>query len=63
KGLLSAVIHQQIGGLKSCMGYTGSKDIQTMRPEPTFVQITGAGFNESNVHNFTITKEQPNYQS
>ncbi|MFV9972806.1 MAG: IMP dehydrogenase [Francisella endosymbiont of Hyalomma asiaticum] len=63
KGLLSAVIHQLIGGLKSSMGYTGSKDIQTMRTEPTFVQITGAGFNESHVHNVTITKEPPNYQS
>ncbi|MDE4992610.1 IMP dehydrogenase, partial [Francisella tularensis] len=39
-GLLSAVIHQLIGGLKSRMGYTGSKDIQTMRTEPTLVQIT-----------------------
>lgn len=63
KGLLSAVIHQLIGGLKSSMGYTGSKDIQTMRTQPTFVQITGAGFNESHVHNVTITKEPPNYQS
>ncbi|MDE4961606.1 IMP dehydrogenase, partial [Francisella tularensis] len=62
-GLLSAVIHQLIGGLKSSMGYTGSKDIQTMRTEPTFVQITGGGFNESHVHNVTITKEPPNYQS
>ncbi|AXA33643.1 IMP dehydrogenase [Francisella adeliensis] len=63
KGLLAAVIHQLIGGVRSSMGYTGSKDIQTMRTEPTFVQITGAGFNESHVHNVTITKEPPNYQS
>ena len=63
KGLLAAVIHQLIGGLKSSMGYTGSKDIDTMRTEPSFVQITGAGFNESHVHNVTITKEPPNYQS
>ena len=63
KGLLAAVIHQLIGGLKSSMGYTGSKDIETMRTEPSFVQITGAGFAESHVHNVTITKEPPNYQS
>jgi IMP dehydrogenase len=63
KGLLSAVIHQLIGGLKSSMGYTGSKDIHEMRTKPTFVQITGAGFKESHVHNVTITKEPPNYQS
>ncbi|MBK2026466.1 IMP dehydrogenase [Francisella philomiragia] len=63
KGHLAAVIHQLIGGLRSSMGYTGSKDIQTMRTEPTFVQITGAGLKESHVHDVTITKEPPNYQS
>ena len=62
KGLVSAVIHQLIGGLKSSMGYTGSKDIDTMRVEPTFVQITNAGASESHVHDVTITKEPPNYQ-
>ncbi|MDE4980392.1 IMP dehydrogenase, partial [Francisella tularensis subsp. holarctica] len=61
KGLLSAVIHHLIGGLKSSMGYTVSNDIQTMRTEPTFVQITGAGFKKYKVHNYTITKEPPNY--
>lgn len=63
KGHLAAVIHQLIGGLRSSMGYTGSKDIQTMRTEPTFIQITGAGLKESHVHDVTITKEPPNYQS
>lgn len=62
KGHLAAVIHQLIGGLRSSMGYTGSKDILTMRTEPTFVQITGAGLKESHVHDVTITKEPPNYQ-
>ena len=63
KGLLTAVLHQLIGGLRSSMGYTGSADILTMQTVPTFVQITGAGYNESHVHNVTITKEPPNYQS
>jgi len=63
KGSLNAVIHQLIGGLRSSMGYTGSKDITTMKTEPTFKQITSAGFSESHVHNVIITKEPPNYQS
>lgn len=63
KGLLTAVLHQLIGGLRSSMGYTGSADIFTMQTVPTFVQITSAGYNESHVHNVTITKEPPNYQS
>ena len=62
KGLLTAVIHQLMGGLKSSMGYTGSHNIEEMRTKPTFVEISGAGFNESHVHNITITKEPPNYQ-
>jgi IMP dehydrogenase len=34
-----------------------------MRTESRFVQITGAGFRESHVHDVTITKEAPNYRS
>ncbi|WP_116963216.1 IMP dehydrogenase [Fastidiosibacter lacustris] len=62
KGTLAAVIHQLIGGLRAGMGYTGCSNIQEMRTKPTFVKITGAGFNESHVHNVMITKEPPNYQ-
>lgn len=62
KGTLSAVIHQLIGGLRAGMGYTGCATITEMNTKPTFVKITGAGFNESHVHNVMITKEPPNYQ-
>jgi IMP dehydrogenase len=31
KGPLSAIIYQMMGGLRSAMGYTGSRDIETMR--------------------------------
>ncbi len=61
KGLLSNVIHQMLGGLRASMGYTGAKDIQTMRSQTQFVQITSAGMLESHVHNVSITKEAPNY--
>ncbi|MDA0910913.1 MAG: IMP dehydrogenase [Proteobacteria bacterium] len=62
KGTLAAVIHQLIGGLRAGMGYTGCATILEMNTKPTFVKITGAGFNESHVHNVMITKEPPNYQ-
>lgn len=62
KGSLSAVIHQLIGGLRAGMGYTGCATIEEMKIKPTFVRITGAGFNESHVHDILITKEPPNYQ-
>ncbi len=63
KGSLVAIVHQLMGGLRSSMGYTGSKDIPTMRTRPQFVRITGAGMRESHVHDVTITKEAPNYRS
>jgi IMP dehydrogenase len=62
KGSMVAVVHQLMGGLRSSMGYTGCVDIETMRTEPQFVRITGAGMKESHVHDVTITKEAPNYR-
>ena len=62
KGWMEAVVHQMMGGLRQSMGYTGSKDIETMRTKPKFVQITTAGVNESHVHDVSVTKEAPNYR-
>jgi len=59
---MEAVVHQMMGGLRQSMGYTGSKDIETMRIKPKFVQITTAGVNESHVHDVSVTKEAPNYR-
>ena len=61
KGPLSAIVEQMMGGLRSAMGYTGSKDIEVMRSVPRFVRVTSAGMLESHVHDVSITKEAPNY--
>ena len=63
KGLLKVIIHQQMGGLRSAMGLTGCATIDELRTKAQFVRITSAGFHESHVHDVTITKEAPNYQS
>ena len=63
KGLLKGIIHQQMGGLRSAMGLTGCATIDELRTKAQFVRITSAGFHESHVHDVTITKEAPNYQS
>jgi IMP dehydrogenase len=63
KGMLNAVVHQLIGGLRAAMGYTGSGNIDDMRTKPNFVRLTSAGVRESHVHDVTITKEPPNYRS
>lgn len=61
KGPLKGVLHQLIGGLRSCMGYVGAPDIDSMQTHAKFVRITNAGVRESHVHDVTITKEAPNY--
>jgi IMP dehydrogenase len=62
KGPVAAIIHQQMGGLRSSMGLTGSATIDEMRTKPQFMKITSAGMGESHVHDVTITKEAPNYR-
>jgi len=62
KGSVVPILNQLVGGLRSGMGYTGSKDIDTLHKRAEFVKITGAGMTESHVHNVTITKEPPNYR-
>ena len=61
KGSIRPIIHQIVGGIRSSMGYTGCKNLETMRTKAEFVQVTAAGMTESHVHDVTITKEAPNY--
>ncbi len=63
KGPLNAIVHQLVGGLRSSMGYVGCATLDEMRTKPEFVRISGAGMQESHVHDVTITKEAPNYRS
>ena len=56
KGKVSVIIYKLIGGLRSSMGYLGSKQIKHLRNKPQFVKITKAGFYESMVHNVDIIK-------
>lgn len=62
KGPIANIIHQQMGGLRSAMGLTGSATIQELNTKPKFVKVTSAGMGESHVHDVTITKEAPNYR-
>ena len=60
KGWAINVINQLIGGLRQSMGYVGCKNIQEMKENSRFVEITNAGMTESHVHDVQITKEAPN---
>lgn len=61
KGPLSDTIYQLVGGLRSGMGYCGTKDLKELRENAQFVRMTGAGLRESHPHDVQITKEAPNY--
>ena len=61
KGNVSDIIYKLIGGLRSSMGYLGSKQIKYLRDKPKFVKITKAGFYESMVHNVDIIKNDSKY--
>lgn len=62
KGRLKEIVHQQMGGLRSSMGLTGSATINELRTKAEFVRISGAGMKESHVHDVQISKEAPNYR-
>ena len=61
KGDVESIIYKLIGGLKSSMGYLGSKNIIKLRNKPNFVKITKAGFYESMVHNVDVIKNDSKY--
>ena len=61
KGKVGDIIYKLIGGLRSSMGYLGSKQIRYLRKNPQFVKITKAGFYESMVHNVDIVKSDKKY--
>ncbi|WP_314558264.1 IMP dehydrogenase [uncultured Parvimonas sp.] len=61
KGTLADAIYQIVGGIRAGMGYTGAKDLETLRETAQFVKMTGAGLIESHPHDVQIIKEAPNY--
>jgi IMP dehydrogenase len=62
RGSLSNSIYQLVGGLRSGMGYCGAANLSDLRNKTKLVRISGAGLQESHVHDVIITKEAPNYR-
>ena len=62
KGDVMETIHQLMGGVRSSMGYCGTKSIKEFHKNIEFIRITGAGMKESHPHDINITKDSPNYQ-
>lgn len=61
KGPVGEVVYQLLGGLKSGMGYVGSKNLAELYEKAKFIKITPASLIENHPHNITITRESPNY--
>ncbi|MGJ5710003.1 IMP dehydrogenase, partial [Staphylococcus equorum] len=61
KGSLQDTIYQLMGGVRSGMGYTGSRNLEALREEAQFTRMGPAGLAESHPHDVQITKESPNY--
>ncbi len=61
RGHVSETIYQMTGGIRSGMGYCGTKTISDLQENGRFVKITSAGLRESHPHDIYITKEAPNY--
>ena len=61
KGPLGDTVYQMIGGLRSAMGYCGTRSISELKAKARFFRMTDAGLRESHPHDITITKEAPNY--
>lgn len=61
RGPLAPFVYQFVGGIRSAMGYLGSKDLPMFRSRASFVQVTGAGVQENHPHDVRVTKEAPNY--
>jgi IMP dehydrogenase len=62
KGMLSDIVYQLVGGLRSGMGYCGCPTIDELRRNGRFIRVTAAGLRESHVHDVIVTQEAPNYR-
>lgn len=61
KGTVEDTVFQLLGGLRSGMGYCGTKNIEELHEKAQFVEISAASLKESHPHDIQITKEAPNY--
>jgi IMP dehydrogenase len=61
RGSLASILYQLVGGLRSGMGYTGSRSVHELRTKSRFLRITSQGLRESHVHDVFVTEEAPNY--
>jgi len=62
-GPVRKIMTQFCGGLRSSLGYCGSKSIAELQQNGRFYRVSAAGMREAHPHDIKITKEAPNYRS
>ncbi|HEV7221224.1 MAG TPA: IMP dehydrogenase, partial [Pirellulales bacterium] len=63
RGPLSTYVYQLVGGLRAGMGYCGTRNIDELRKDSKFIQVSPASVRESHPHDIAITQEAPNYST
>jgi IMP dehydrogenase len=61
KGNVTDYVYQLVGGIRSGMGYCGSRTLKELNEKARFLRISAATLRESHPHDIQITKEAPNY--
>jgi len=62
-GSVKKIMTQFCGGLRSALGYCGSRTIAELKRDGSFYRVTNAGVREAHPHDVKIIKEAPNYRS
>jgi IMP dehydrogenase len=62
-GSVKKIMTQFCGGLRSTLGYSGSKTIAEMKRDAALYRVSSAGVREAHPHDVKIIKEAPNYRS
>jgi IMP dehydrogenase len=61
KGPVADYVYQLVGGVRSGMGYCGSRTLKELSDKAKFLRVSPATLRESHPHDIQITKEAPNY--
>lgn len=63
KGSLGPFVYQLVGGLRAGMGYCGAHNVEQLRHDARFIQVSAASVRESHPHDIAVTQESPNYST
>ena len=62
-GPVKKIMTQFCGGLRSTLGYCGTRTIDALKRDATMYRVSSAGVREAHPHDVKIIKEAPNYRS